>query len=295
MDDPIPFYRQYLQLQGATFSLIDHEDATVGIVYKVNQPDGQEFILKICTRPNDYLREVYFLEHLAGLLSIPRIQRVVPLETGSHGAILMECLKGKLLDLVDLTDALAYEIGVALARVHVNRTAGYGDLTKPSGLSPDPRIPFTLKFEEGFSECSYHLPKMLLDQCYRYYEAHVDLLTLVDGPCMIHRDFRPGNVMVYEGRLQGIIDWASGRASFAEEDFCPMEHGEWGSLSTIKNAFLAGYASIRPVPNYTALMPFLRLSRALGTMGFMIKNGTWNSLHARVYRFNRQFLDTLFR
>src|SRR5205085_798513 len=104
---------------------------------------------------------------------------------------------------------------------------------------------FTIKFEEGFSECRDQLPKALLDQCRIYFDKHIKLMDSVDGPCMIHRDFRPGNLIVYDGKLQGIIDWASGRAGFAEEDFCPMEHGEWQLNPTHKKLFLAGYASIR--------------------------------------------------
>ena len=32
---------------------------------------------------------------------------------------------------------------------------------------------------------------------------------------------------------------------YAEDDFCPMEHGEWPSDPTSKKSFLSGYASIR--------------------------------------------------
>ncbi|HXF28491.1 MAG TPA: phosphotransferase [Chlamydiales bacterium] len=138
------------------------------------------------------------------------------------------------------------------------------------------------------------MTQTLLKQCRHYYDTHIDLLASADGPCMIHRDFRPGNVIVHEGKLAGIIDWASGRAGFAEEDFCPLEHGEWPIHPTCKKSFLAGYASIRPVPDYSTIMPLLRLSRAFATIGFTVKRGTWKSSHARVYQSNRQFLETFF-
>ena len=158
-----------------------------------------------------------------------------------------------------------------LARLHCNAANGYGDLIQSENLNSDPQIPFTLKFEEGFSECSHHLPKTLLKQCHSYFDAHIKLLQSVDGPCLIHRDFRPGNLIVHDGKLQGIIDWSSGRVGFAEEDFCPIEHGEWQFNAETKKSFLAGYSSIRPIPNYTAIMPLLRMNRAFATMGFMIK------------------------
>jgi hypothetical protein len=121
MNASIYLYQQHLQLQNATFALIDHEDTTVAIVYKITQFNGTELILKICTRANDYLREVYFLKCLAGIIPVPRIIQVVSPETSVHGAILMECLKGTLLNPLDLTNALAYEIGSALALLHSNR------------------------------------------------------------------------------------------------------------------------------------------------------------------------------
>jgi Ser/Thr protein kinase RdoA (MazF antagonist) len=134
-----------------------------------------------------------------------------------------------------------------------------------------------------------------MEQCRGYFDTHLNLLASVDGPCMIHRDFRAGNVIVYDGKIQGIIDWASGRASFAEEDFCPLEHGEWWAHSSCKKSFLAGYASIRPVPDYSAVMPLLRLSRAFATIGFTVKTGTWESSNTRAYEFNRRFLETFFQ
>lgn len=289
----ISTYKQLLNLQNATFSRIDHEDAMVAVVYKITQPNGKQLILKICDRPNDYLRELYFLKHFAGILPVPRIIQTVEPAEKIHGAILMEYLPGTLLKAEDLTESLAYEIGRCLAMIHLERLSGYGDPIQ-GDLNLDPRIYFTLKFEEGLEECKPHLPVNLVEQCLAYYKANFDLLAAVDGPCMVHRDFRPGNLIASDGKLQGIIDWAGARASFAEEDLCTLEHGEWSNnLHSIK-PLLAGYASIRPVPDYIRLSPFLRLNKAIATIGFTVKRGTWASTGSRLYQYNRQFLDTFF-
>jgi Ser/Thr protein kinase RdoA (MazF antagonist) len=294
MANTITFYQEHFHLQDATFSRIEHEDAIVAIVYKITQPNGAQLILKICERSNDYLREVYFLKYFAGKLPIPRVIQVIEPEANVHGAILMEYLPGGLLKKKDLKDALAYEIGSLLAQIHLNRTTGYGDLIQPNSLTSDPRVHFVLKFEESLAECSNHLPQALIDQCRNYYNAHLKLLDSVDGPCMIHRDFRPGNLIIHKGKLQGIIDWSSARASFAEDDFCPLEHGEWSIHPTIKASFLAGYPNIRPVPDYRELMLLLQLSRAIATIGFTVKRETWKSSSASLYETNRQFLNTFF-
>jgi len=284
-------YQQILNLQAVTFSQIVHEDAMVAIVYKITLPNGEQLILKICERTNDYLREVYFLKHFAGKLPVPKMIQAIEPRQGVHGAILMECLPGTLLTTEELTESLAAEIGQCLALIHLNRLPGYGDPIQGE-LSSDPKVYFTAKFEEGLEECSHHLPSNLIGQCRRYYEANLNLLDSVDGPCIVHRDYRPGNLIVHQGKLQGIIDWAGARASFAEEDFCSIEHGEWTMDTRVKKALLAGYASIRPIPEYARLIPFLRLNKAIATVGFTVKSGTWKSNSARLYQYNRQFLES---
>lgn len=286
-------YQQLLNLQTATFSRIEHEDAMVAIVYKITQLNGEQLILKICERSKDYLREMHFLKHFAGILPVPKIIQVVEPKEGIHGAILMECLSGDLLNIEELTEILAYEIGRCLALIHLHRLSGYGDPIQ-GDLHADSRVYFSLKFEEGLDECRHHLPMELIKQCESYYEANVDLLMSVDGPCIVHRDFRPGNLIVHDGKLQGIIDWAGARASFAEEDFCSLEHGKWQHNPHSKKPFLAGYASIRPVPDYKQLIPFLRLNKAIATIGFTVNRGSWKNTSSRVYQYNRQFLETFF-
>lgn len=292
MNNLIAVYQQRFNLQRAIFSLVEHEDAIVAVVYKITQPNGLQLILKKCKLPNHYFREIYFLNHFASQLPVPRVIQAMQPETDIDGAILMEYLPGIVLKITDFTDELAYEMGSLLARIHLNRVSGYGDLIGQQGLKPDPHIYFTMKFEESLSECSHHLPKALIERCQRYYNSHINLLSAVDGPCIVHRDFRPGNVIVDGGKIQGIIDWSSANASFAEEDFCSMEHGEWSNNPATKKSFLSGYASVRPVPEYAAIMPLLRLSKALAVIGFLVKSGTWESSQARLYQYNRQFLET---
>lgn len=287
-------YQKLLNLQSATFSLIDHEEAMVATVFKIAKSNGEQFILKISKRPNDYFREVLFLKQFAEIAPVPKIIQLIEPTEEIHGAILMEYFPGTLLKAEDLTESLAYEIGRCLAIIHLSRSSGYGDPIQDN-LTSDPRSYFTLKFEEGLDECRLNLPISLIEQCQDYYKANLDLLTVVDGPCTVHRDFRPGNIIVHEGKLKGIIDWAGARASFAEEDFCSLEHGEWFYNAITKKSFLSGYASIRLVPDYMHLIPFLRLNKAIATIGFMVKEGTWEGRCARIYQHNRQFIETLLK
>jgi len=137
--DHLAFYRTHLNLLGASFSLIDHEDAMVATVYKMTCSDGKTFILKVCERKNDYLREVYFLNYFANKVPVPRIAQMIEPAEDIHGAILMEYLPGELLNGEDLTHQLAFEIGACLAKIHLNRVEGYGDLIQTDQLSSDPQ------------------------------------------------------------------------------------------------------------------------------------------------------------
>lgn len=276
MDDPF-------HLENAQLTLIEHADAMVAKVYLVKLESGQELILKYSERPKDYQRESYFLKRLQGVIPVPRVLQ----EDYSH-ALLMEKLPGHLMSHADFTKSVAFELGTILATLHQIKMELFGDPTEEDTLSSDPFIPFTAKFEEGLAECSGHLPPELLKKCKDHFHKLIEQHHQVDGPCLIHRDFRPGNIFVHQGRIQGIIDWASSRSGFAEEDFCALEENQLCNTS-----FLEGYASIRPVPDYQKILPLLKLSKAIASIGFTVKIGTWNSRDAAFYQKHLNYCNKL--
>ena len=291
MDNLADLYRRKLNLPNAVFTYIDHEDAMVAAVFKISQPGRPDLILKVCSRKEDFLRESYFLNHFAGKIPVPKIIQLIEPEKGLDAAVLMECVQGDLLKSEAVTRDLAQEVGSLLARIHLEHAEGYGDLTDSACLSDNPRIPFTMKFEEGLEECKGHLPTSLLETCRRQFDKNIDLLASADGPCVIHRDFRPGNLIASDGKMRGIIDWSSGRGGFAEDDFYPLEFGEWPVAC--KTSFIEGYASIRKVPDYKQIMPLLRLNRAVALVGFTVKRGTWKSKNSKLYQSNLHYLESL--
>lgn len=215
MDDLAVIYSELKDLQKAEFYKIDHEDTMIAQVYLVTKTSKDPLILKVHSRKEDFDREVYFLNYLKKTLPVPRILEVVKPKQDISGAILMEYIEGTLVHGSDWTEALAYDIGLQLAKLHLNRTAGYGDCTKPEDLTNDPIIYFNQKFNEELIEYPSHLPSDLIDRCRGYLESYRKQLYIVDGPCMVHRDFRPGNMIVFRGELKRIIDWASARSGFA--------------------------------------------------------------------------------
>ena len=285
-------YQELLNLhKDALFIKIDHDEGMVATVYKVLQQNACAHILKICGSGFDYANEVYFLNYFSKQIPVPKIIGTIPPGEEILGAVLMEYLPEKLLTPNIITKSIAFEIGKSLAIIHENKTNGFGYLNRNLELSPNPTLHFKAKFEEGIDECKGHLPQETILKSLNYFNNSLKLLEQVDGPCIIHRDFRPGNIIIDQNSLRGIIDWSSARSGFAEDDFCSIEHGEWGDFNGYKNVFLDGYRSIRALPNYHPIIPLLRLNRAIAVIGFTVKRSTWNNIHARPYKFNREYID----
>lgn len=285
-------YQELLSLnEDALFIKIDHDEGMVATVYKVLEQNGRPCILKICESRFHYANEVYFLDYFSKQILVPKVIGTLPPGEENFGAVLMEYLPGDLLTPHTITQEIAFEIGKSLAIIHENKTNGFGYLNRNLDLSPDPTLHFKAKFEECIDECKGHLPEDIILKSLNYFHKSLKLLEEVDGPCIIHRDFRPGNIIIHKNTLRGIIDWSSARSGFAEDDFCSIEHGEWGNFNGYKNVFLEGYRSVRTVPSYNAVIPLLRLNRAIAVIGFTVKRNTWSNIHARPYKFNRKYID----
>ncbi len=131
------------------FSKIDHDDAMVADVYKVENLGKPCFILKICNRPNDFTSEVYFLNHFEKQIQVPAIIKTLPPSQENHGAILMEYLSGCLLKPSLITREIAFQLGKSLAIIHSNKTDGFGYLNRDAELVSEPTSHFKDKFLEG--------------------------------------------------------------------------------------------------------------------------------------------------
>lgn len=289
-------YKVLLNLEKeVSFSKIEHDDAMVADVYKVERFQKPCLILKICERFRDYTSEVYFLNHFKNQIQVPAIVKTLPPSQENHGAILMEYLSGELLNPSLITREIAFQLGKSLATIHSNKTDGFGYLNRKSQLALEPTSYFKEQFLESIDECRNHLPSSLIAKLCHYFDKTLHLIEKTDGPCIIHRDFRPGNILIENNHLSGIIDWSSARSSFAEDDFCSIFHGQWGDFNGYKEHFFEGYTSIRKVPEYHQLMPLLRLNRAIAFIGFTVKRHTWNTIDSKLYQFNRHFIDYFFK
>ena len=288
-------YQKLLNLgRDIKFIKIDHEDTIVAQVYKIERPAKDPLILKICPSFDHYRSEVYFLKYFLQKIPVPNIISSVEPTKENHGVVLMEYLTGQLLNPELITKDLAFEIGQCLATIHANKAPEFGYINKKLIMGKSTRY-FKEKFLEGIDESKNHLSEALIDKCYNYFNTLEYLIEKGDGPCIVHRDFRPGNIIVENNQLKGIIDWSSARFGFSEEDFCSAQYTEWKNFNGYKKYFMEGYSNIRRIPNYSPLMPLLQLSRAIAIVGFTIKRGTWNTSNSKLYQSKKNFIKNFFQ
>jgi serine/threonine protein kinase len=286
-------YGERLGLPKTRFRLIQHEDAIVAWVFRIDLLDGSQQILKVFPRAGDSNRELYSLCRMEGKIPVPKVIRHFPPESNLPGALLMEFINGELMDIEKCSEELFFEAGASMGRLHMERAEGYGDPINSQPLDDHAIHSFLIKFSENMNECRGHLSEPLLGKCQQFFDQKIGLLAKVDGPCLVHRDFRPRNILATSQGITGIIDWSSSRFWFAEEDFFPLESGDWSKHSEQKKLFLRGYASIRPIPDYLRVMPLIGLNQALGVIGFTLKRQTWNGPHSSLYRSNLQQLESI--
>jgi Ser/Thr protein kinase RdoA (MazF antagonist) len=307
MTDFVRVYREKLNLPDAHFEKIEHEQALVAIVYKVTLPDGTAYILKISPKEIHYQRELWGLQIFANILPVAKVIQTVPPSLGVYGAILMEILPGSLVTEQNLTQDVAVQLGAMLAKIHQVRTSGYGEIVQPETWILDPVQYVESNLIKRSAGCRPLVSQKLLDQVENYFEHHKELLKSVDGPCAVHWDFRAGNILIDHDRVGGILDWAGARSSFAQDDFVRFFHNGWPSPCSVNpaensampcayaQAFLQGYASIRPVPKFGEMMPLLRMSTTLNTMDYLIKVGTAQGKDAWLFDYNHNFLKEFFK
>lgn len=66
---------------------------------------------------------------------------------------------------------------------------------------------------------------VIIEQAFDYLHAHIDVLDYQRGPCLLHNDFHPKNIIIKDGRVSGIIDWEC--AQYGEPDFDLVHLFHW--------------------------------------------------------------------
>ena len=64
----------------------------------------------------------------------------------------------------------------------------------------------------------------VFDSAFRFLQASIDALDFQTGPKLLHNDFHPRNILLYQGKLSGVIDWECSQYGEADFELCHLIH-----------------------------------------------------------------------
>lgn len=64
----------------------------------------------------------------------------------------------------------------------------------------------------------------ILAESFRFLGASVGVLDYQTGPTLLHNDFHPKNILLYQGCFSGVIDWECSQSGEADFDLCHLIH-----------------------------------------------------------------------
>jgi len=246
-------------------------DSFSSIVRLIELVSGEQLVLKIPYVKRKLFRELGALEAFHNDLPVPDLVDVWVPDDDRPGALLLSRLPGA--SIADPVDAgLARQMGDLLGRFHTHRLDHYGD--REEAGNPDAHDWWAM-LHDGLDRwkphCMQAMPPDLYARSLALYRDLAADLPAPDGPCWVHNDYRPGNILVEDGKITGLIDFESARGGSADRDFTKVSHYVWKPDPATKPAFLAGYAEIRPVPDFERTLTLYQLHNALGGIAWCVR------------------------
>lgn len=268
--DPIEEALRYFGIDGARLDTVPESYSST--VRRVTLRSGERLILKIPFARHKLLRELTALRALQHDLPVPEvIDAWVPADEGC-GAMLLSHLPGAIIE-EPVSPRLAYELGALLAKLHTHRLPWYGEVFEPTDpTEQDWWDVMRKRFQDWLRSCSGVVDAGLIQDIRAAHSLLSDDLPHADGPCWVHADFRPANVLIQSHKqITGLIDFESARGGSADYDFVKMSLEVWDAVPHTEEAFLAGYDSIRPHPDVRRSLTFYRLHNAVGGLAWCIR------------------------
>lgn len=227
-------------------------------VYKLNLTNGETVYAKIPYNKDKLYREFCMLEMLREALPVPRVLDFWSGDDLISGALLLSEIKG-----IPCTGAidneLAFQIGVFHAKLHEVKMPGYGvEVLDGFQFSNQKNWRLYIKnnFEKFTEPCKEVLERGLFEKCINYFESAFPVLPSPDGPCVVHMDFRPGNILTNNNMVVGIIDFESARGGSTEIDFTKINRYVWEVNPQSRISYKEGYSTIRPLMDLETILPF---------------------------------------
>ncbi len=226
--------------------------------HKLTLASGETVFVKIPFNKDKLFREFQMLETLKDIIPVPKVLDIWYGDESTTGALLLSAIQGMPCT-GEVDEKLSYEIGVYLAMLHEVRTPGYGYHVTDGFKLLDQnnwRLHIKRNFEKWKEPCKQILDSKLYERCIQHFDGVFSALPDPDGPCVVHMDFRPGNILVNGNEVAGIIDFESARGGSSEIDFTKVNRYIWEVDPRTKIPFIEGYKSIRPMLALEKVLPF---------------------------------------
>lgn len=253
-------------------------------VYGLKLASGEMVYVKIPYNKAKLARERIMLQRLFSELPVPEVLDCWEGDETTPGALLLSGILGSPIT-GEVSAALSFEIGCLLGRLHSVGMPGYGvDEADGFKLLPqnDWRLYIQSNFEKQMPICEQILEPGLYKRCIAHFDKAFQTLPETDGPCVVHFDFRPGNILVHEDSIAGLIDFESARGGSSEIDFTKINQYVWKVYPGTRTAFEEGYKTVRPLISLEAVLPFYSFYDAFSAV-------VW--CKGRGINANREFLE----
>lgn len=240
--------------------------------------NNEKVILKIPYNKDKLIKEYKMLELLEGKLPTARILDFWEGNDEITGAILLSYIDGE-----PVTDKInkktAFQMGELLAKLH-NLHIDKNKLGDAYNLIYTEKDKWwkTIRrwFDNCADECDGFLDNYLLDKSTRLFDYYYKTLPQPDYPSIAHMDYRPGNILIKNNDIIGLVDFENARIGSADIDFSKMKTYVWDLYAETKKEFLKGYSGIRRLPNFEKTLPFYLLFNTFSAIGWCIKRGKIN-------------------
>jgi Ser/Thr protein kinase RdoA (MazF antagonist) len=189
-------------------------------------------------------------------------------DESATGALLLTAIQGMPCT-GGIDEKLSYQIGVYHAMLHEVKSPGYGYHVSDGFKLLEQnnwRLHIKSNFDKWKEPCKEILDPKLYEKCILHFDEVFSALPDPDGPCIVHMDFRPGNILTSGNEVAGIIDFESARSGSSEIDFTKVNRYIWEVNPGTKIPYIEGYQSIRPMLALETVLPLYEIYDAFSAV-----------------------------
>jgi aminoglycoside phosphotransferase (APT) family kinase protein len=275
IQDKINKYYDIFELNVKRLDVVTESNSSE--VYILTLENNKKVVLKIPFNSQKFEREKKALELLRGKVSVPEVINYYNGDTRIPGALLISYIDGISLN-GNVTEELAYEMGIMLAKIHSIKLKKYGEI-ETEGEKDKPLVYLdNLKtmYTKNRVFCEKVMDFKKLGICDEIFLDYLNKLPTPEDPCLLHSDYRMGNILVNGSEVMGIIDFEVANGGVADEDFSILESEVFNVYAGTKESFLEGYKSIRKLPDLDNTLHFYKFLTAFTRIGWCVKRSKMN-------------------